>query len=102
MKKDMAKHELDMKQHEKDMKVHEAEMKKHNAFMKAFKQMLIDEKLIDKNDTNISYRFTSSKLIVEGKEASASVLIKAKKLYKEHFNKEIDSNSSVSSNYSED
>lgn len=98
----MKQHEIDMKKHEEDMKVHEAEMKKHEAFMSDMKQMLVRENITGANEKNPSFNLTASKLIVNGKEVSSEILLKAKKLYQQHFGKSIEDNSNFSVNYKND
>lgn len=88
-------HEANMKIHAENMKKHEIEMKKHNAFMADLKQLLIDEGIIKKGDKDFSMKFNSKRIVVEGEKLSDSIHRKALKLYKEHYNKEMDSENSV-------
>jgi hypothetical protein len=67
--------------------------------MSDMKKMLISENIIGAKEKNPSFNLTASKLVVNGKEVSPEILLKAKKLYQQHIGKSIDDNSNFSVNY---
>jgi hypothetical protein len=59
-------------------------------FLKDVRSELIKDGYLDKNDNNYDLDFTRDRIAVNGKILPDSLLEKYKKIYKEHFGKEID------------
>jgi hypothetical protein len=80
--------------HMKDLKIdmsklHE-KMKQLKGFLKDIKSELVKDGYLNKNDNDYDLDFTRDRIEVNGKRLPDNLLEKYKKIYKEHFGKEID------------
>jgi beta-lactamase regulating signal transducer with metallopeptidase domain len=65
-------------------------MKVFGKFMKDVKGILVDEKVIDDMDDDVSLNIKKDGIYVDGKKQSDAVFKKVKELYKKYYNKEFD------------
>lgn len=82
-----------VKIHMKDLKIDmshlKEKMKELKGFLKDLKSELIKDGYLDKNTDDFDLDFTKDKIEVNGKRLPDNLLEKYKKIYKEHFGKEI-------------
>ena len=72
-----------------DMSHLKEKMKVLKGFIKDIKSELIKDGYLDKNANDFDLDFTKDKIEVNGKRLPDNLLEKYKKIYKEHFGKEI-------------
>ena len=91
-KLNMSLNKLDLKM--KNLKIDLSNLKeKMNAlkgFLKDVRSELVKDGYLDDNDDDFDLNFTKDKIEVNGKRLPDNLLEKYKKIYKEHFGKEID------------
>ena len=66
------------------------EMKRLKRFMKDFRGELIDDGYLEYGDDDFDMEFNEDELIINGRRLPDNLLEKYKKMYKEHFGREID------------
>ena len=91
-KLNMSLNKLDLKMKGLNIKMDhlKEKMKALKGFLKDVKTELIKDGYLDKNDEDYDLDFTEDRIIVNGKRLPDNLLEKYKKIYKEHFGKEID------------
>ncbi len=91
-KLNMSLDKLDVKM--KDLKIDlshlKEKMKTLKEFLKDVKSELVKDGYLDENDDDFDLNFTKDKIEVNGKILPDSLLEKYKKIYKDHFGKEMD------------
>jgi hypothetical protein len=80
---------LKMKDLKIDMSHLKEKMERLKEFLKDVRSELIKDGYIDENDNDFDLEFTKNKIEVNGKRLPDKLLEKYKKIYKEHFGKEI-------------
>ena len=73
-----------------DMSDLKFEMKKLKRFMKDFRRELVDDGYLEYGNDDFNAEFNNDELIIDGKRLPDNLLQKYKKMYKEHFGKEIE------------
>ena len=82
--------DLKMKDLKIDMSHLKEKMKALKGFLKDVRAELVKDGYLDENDEDFDLNFTKDKIEVNGKRLPDNLLEKYKKIYKEHFGKEID------------
>lgn len=88
--KSMEEFNLKMKDFNANMKVFKEKMRVFGKFIKEVKGMLVDEKLIDKDDDHVNLNIKKDGVYIDGKKQSDAVFEKVKSIYKKYYNKEYD------------
>ena len=90
-KLNMSLDKLDLKM--KDLKINlshlKEKMKALKGFLKDVRSELVKDGYLDENDNDFDLNFTKDKIEVNGKRLPDNLLEKYKRIYKEHFGKEI-------------
>ncbi len=86
---DMRKFGEEMKHFGMNMKKFDKEMKSYHSFMTDLRHELVNDKLIKNEDEEFDMKFNSKEMIINGKIVPDNLFKKYKKLYKEHFGKDI-------------
>jgi hypothetical protein len=87
---DFDKLDLKMKDLKIDLSHLKEKMKTLKEFLKDVKSELVKDGYLDENDDDFDLNFTKDKIEVNGKILPDSLLEKYKKIYKDHFGKEMD------------
>ena len=80
---------LKMKDLKIDMTHLKERMKELKEFLKDVKAELVKDGYLDENDEDFDFEFTKDKIEVNGKRLPDNLLEKYKRIYKEHFGKEV-------------
>jgi bla regulator protein blaR1 len=81
-----------MKDFNVKMKDFGAKMKVFGRFMKEVKGVLVEEKVLEDMDEDVSFNMKKDGVYVDGKKQSDAVFNKVKEIYKKYYNKEYDGN----------
>ena len=82
--------DLKMKDLKIDMSHLKEKMKELKGFLKDVRSELVKDGYLNENDDDFDLNFTKDKIEVNGKRLPDNLLEKYKRIYKEHFGKEID------------
>lgn len=82
--------DLKMKDLKIDMSHLKEKMKELKGFLKDVRSELVKDGYLNENDDDFDLNFTKDKIEINGKKLPDNLLEKYKRIYKEHFGKEID------------
>jgi|GEM_PF-1141661 len=91
----MKKFAEEMKHFSSDMKRSNHDLEKYHSFMKGIRHELVKDKLIKSEDEHFSMNFNSKEMIINGKRVPDNLFEKYKKIYKEHFGRDIEDDSNI-------